>query len=143
DIGYSVIHYLTFGLTLSKSSAEAEYRAIASVTAETVWILKFLQDLNWEHSLPAKVFCDSQAAIKIAANPGFPERTKNLEIDLHFKRFKDGRSELPKCGKLEALYKPKAGDAAFYHKNPYPFPLVIKFLRSNLCSFFCNRTFDN
>ena len=31
--------------TLSKSSAEAEYRALASVTSEIVWILKVLKDL--------------------------------------------------------------------------------------------------
>ncbi|PWA87488.1 hypothetical protein CTI12_AA130010 [Artemisia annua] len=54
--------------TLSKSSAEAEYRALASVTSEIIWILKILKDLNWEHFMQVKVFCDSQAA-KIAANP--------------------------------------------------------------------------
>ncbi|GKE77397.1 ribonuclease H-like domain-containing protein, partial [Tanacetum coccineum] len=83
--------------TLSKSSAEAEYKAIASATSEIFWILKILQDLNWEHFILAKVFCDSQAAIKIAAkiaaikiaaNPVFHERTKHLEIDLHFVRDK-------------------------------------------------------
>ena len=75
--------------TLSKSSAEAEYRALASVTSEIVQILKILKDINWEHFMPVKVFCDSQAAIKIAANPVFHERTKHLEIDLHFVREKN------------------------------------------------------
>nr|GEV69815.1 ribonuclease H-like domain-containing protein [Tanacetum cinerariifolium] len=70
--------------TLSKSSVEAEYRAIAFVTSEIVWILKILKDLNWEHLLPVNLFCDSQAAIKIAANHVFYERTKHLEIDFHF-----------------------------------------------------------
>ncbi|GJS99232.1 putative RNA-directed DNA polymerase [Tanacetum coccineum] len=74
--------------TLSKSSAEAEYRAMASVTSEIVWILKILKDLNWEQFMPVSMYCDSQAAIKIAANPVFHERTKHLEIDLHFVREK-------------------------------------------------------
>ncbi|GKG14757.1 hypothetical protein Tco_0354357 [Tanacetum coccineum] len=55
---------------------------------EIVWILKILNDLNWEHFMPVNMFCDSQAAIKIAANPVFHERTKHLEIDLHFVREK-------------------------------------------------------
>nr|GEU40278.1 ribonuclease H-like domain-containing protein [Tanacetum cinerariifolium] len=74
--------------TLSKSSAEAEYRAIASATSKIVWILKILQDLNGQHFIPTKNFCDNQAAIKIAANHVFHERTKHLEIDLHFVRDK-------------------------------------------------------
>ena len=49
--------------TLSKSSAEADYRALASVTSEIVWILKILKDLNWEHFMPVIVFCHSQAII--------------------------------------------------------------------------------
>nr|GEV70715.1 ribonuclease H-like domain-containing protein [Tanacetum cinerariifolium] len=74
--------------TLAKSSAEAEYRAMASVTSKVTWILKILKDLEWDQVLPVDLFCDSQAAIKMAANPIFHERTKHLEIDLHFVREK-------------------------------------------------------
>ncbi|GJU80185.1 ribonuclease H-like domain-containing protein [Tanacetum coccineum] len=63
--------------TLSKSSAEAEYRAIASVTPEIIWIHKILKDLEQEHVLPVKLYCDSQVAIKIAANTVF---MKELDI---------------------------------------------------------------
>ncbi|GKB77072.1 hypothetical protein Tco_0943967, partial [Tanacetum coccineum] len=74
--------------TISKSSTKAEYRALASVTSEVIWILKILKDLKCFNLLPVKVFCDSNSTIKIAANPIFHERTKHLEIDLHFVREK-------------------------------------------------------
>ncbi|GKE28035.1 ribonuclease H-like domain-containing protein [Tanacetum coccineum] len=72
--------------TLFKSSTEAEYRALASVTNEVIWILKILKDLQIEKLLPVFLHCDSNSTIKIAANPVFHERTKHLEIDLHFVR---------------------------------------------------------
>lgn len=75
--------------TLSKSSAEAEYRALASLTSEIIWILKILKDLQCINLLPVDMHCDSNSAIKIAANPVFHERTKHLEIDLHFVREKN------------------------------------------------------
>ncbi|GJT06129.1 ribonuclease H-like domain-containing protein [Tanacetum coccineum] len=74
--------------TLSKSSTEAEYRALASVSSEIIWILKILKDLGVDNLLPISLYCDSNSAIKIAANLVFHERTKHLEIDLHFVREK-------------------------------------------------------
>ncbi|GKD24084.1 hypothetical protein Tco_1225787 [Tanacetum coccineum] len=72
--------------TLARSSAEVEYKAMASATSEVTWILKILKDLEWDQVLPVNLFCNSQAAIKIAANHVFHKRTKHLEIDLHFVR---------------------------------------------------------
>ncbi|GJT79163.1 ribonuclease H-like domain-containing protein [Tanacetum coccineum] len=54
--------------TLSKSSTEAEYRALASVTSDVIWILNILKDLQIEKLLPVSLHCDSNLAIKIAAN---------------------------------------------------------------------------
>ncbi|GJW42449.1 hypothetical protein Tco_0071248, partial [Tanacetum coccineum] len=72
--------------TLARFSAEAEYKAMASATFEVTWILEILKDLEWDQVLPVNLFCNSQAAIKIAANHVFHKRTKHLEIDLHFVR---------------------------------------------------------
>ncbi|GKD77774.1 hypothetical protein Tco_1340395 [Tanacetum coccineum] len=53
---------------LAKSSAEAEYRAMNSVTCEVMWILKIFKDLNVNVDLHVSVSCDRSSAIQIAAN---------------------------------------------------------------------------
>ncbi|GJT16932.1 ribonuclease H-like domain-containing protein [Tanacetum coccineum] len=67
---------------VTRKSVTAEYRALASVTSEVIWILKI------KNLLPVNLHCDNNHAIKIAANLVFHERTKHLEIDLHFVREK-------------------------------------------------------
>jgi len=72
--------------TVSKSSAEAEYRSLASTVSELVWLLGMLKEVGAEVQLPVQIYSDSKAAIQIAANPVYHERTKHIEIDCHFIR---------------------------------------------------------
>jgi hypothetical protein len=79
---------------IARSSAEAEYRAMASTASELTWIKQLLADLGVEVTLPIKMFCDNQAARHIAANPMFHERTKHIEVDCHFIREKVQSKEI-------------------------------------------------
>ncbi|GJT59694.1 hypothetical protein Tco_1003227 [Tanacetum coccineum] len=74
--------------TLSKSSAEAEYRAMDSATCEVMWIIKVLKDFNIDNVIPVNLFCDNKSAIQIASNPVIHEKTKHFDIDFQLVREK-------------------------------------------------------
>ncbi|GJV06354.1 putative reverse transcriptase domain-containing protein [Tanacetum coccineum] len=54
---------------VSRSSAEAEYRAMASPVGEILWVRWLLKDLQVDITTPTPLFCDNQAARHIANNP--------------------------------------------------------------------------
>ena len=68
---------------VSCSSAEAEYRSMRKLTSELIWIKGLLGDLGIEITSPMTMHCDNQAAIHIASNSVFHERTKHIEVDCH------------------------------------------------------------
>ncbi|XP_021742804.1 uncharacterized protein LOC110708891 [Chenopodium quinoa] len=74
--------------TTSKSSSEAEYRAMEAASSEICWLVRLLQELGGLNLLHVELNCDNQAAIHIAKNPVFHGRTKHIEIDCHFTREK-------------------------------------------------------
>ncbi|RVW36998.1 Retrovirus-related Pol polyprotein from transposon TNT 1-94 [Vitis vinifera] len=69
---------------VARSSAEAEYRALAQGICEGIWIKRVLSELGQTSSSPILMMCDNQAAISIAKNPVYHDKTKHVEIDRHF-----------------------------------------------------------
>lgn len=59
---------------------------MAQTCCELLWIVGLFKDLQVTDLLPVTLACDNSAALQIAANPVFHERTKHIEIDCHFVR---------------------------------------------------------
>ncbi|XP_071718002.1 secreted RxLR effector protein 161-like [Rutidosis leptorrhynchoides] len=71
---------------VSRSSAKAEYRAMAISVSEVLWVRWLLETLGVPLYGPTSLFCDNQAARHIVNNPVFHERTKHVEMDCYFVR---------------------------------------------------------
>ncbi|WVZ62858.1 hypothetical protein U9M48_012552, partial [Paspalum notatum var. saurae] len=71
---------------VSHSSAEAEYRAVANGMAEAAWLRQLLAELHSPLAKSTLVYCDNVSAVYLSTNPVQHQRTKHVEIDLHFVR---------------------------------------------------------
>ena len=51
---------------------------------EIMWIRHLLMEVGIKTSVPMNLWCDNHAAMHIASNLVFHERTKHIKIDCHF-----------------------------------------------------------
>jgi hypothetical protein len=72
--------------TVSRSSTESEYKALANATAELIWVQILLTEISIKSPRAAKLWCDNLGAKYLSANPIFHARTKHIEVDYHFVR---------------------------------------------------------
>jgi len=83
--------------TVSHSSTEAKYKALADATAEIMWVQKLLAELKIQHPSAAQLWCDNIGATYLTANLVFHARTKHIEIDFHFVRERESGSKIVGC----------------------------------------------
>ncbi|GKC97207.1 ribonuclease H-like domain-containing protein [Tanacetum coccineum] len=111
--------------TLSRSSAEAEYRGVANVVAETSWIRNLLRELHTPLFIATLVYRDNVSAVYMFANPVQHQRTKHIEIDIHFIHDKVA------TGHVRVLHVPSRFQYAYIFTKGLPYPLFADF-RSSL-----------
>ncbi|XP_071740452.1 uncharacterized mitochondrial protein AtMg00810-like [Rutidosis leptorrhynchoides] len=112
-------------LTPSRSSAEAEYRGVANAVAETCWVRNLLRELHCPLTSATLVYCDNVSSVYLSTNPVQHQRTKHIEIDIHFVR------DLVAQGQVRVLHVPSRYQFADIFTKGLPFALFDEF-RSSL-----------
>lgn len=74
--------------TPSRSSSEAEYKGVANTVAELTWIRNLLLEIHRPISTASIVYCDNISSVYLSTNPVKHQRTKHIELDIHFVRDK-------------------------------------------------------
>ncbi|KAL4557518.1 hypothetical protein LXL04_035699 [Taraxacum kok-saghyz] len=111
--------------TISRSSAEAEYRGVANAVAETSWLRNLLRELHCPPLSATLVYCDNVSAVYMSTNSVQHQRTKHIEIDIHFVRDKVA------MGQIRVLHVPSSSQYADIFTKGLPSSLFLDF-RSSL-----------
>jgi histone deacetylase 1/2 len=72
--------------SVSMSSTEAEYKYLANVTPEVIWVQSLLEELQVRQNQTPCLWCDNLGATYLSANHVFHARAKHIEIDFHLIR---------------------------------------------------------
>ncbi|GJV01668.1 ribonuclease H-like domain-containing protein [Tanacetum coccineum] len=111
--------------TLSRSSAEAEYRGVANIVVETVWLHNLLRELHSPLLTTTLIYCDNISAVYMSANLVQHKRTKHIEINIHFVR------DMVTTGQVRVLHVPSRYQYADIFTKGLPSSLFEEF-RSSL-----------
>eukprot|EP00253_Pinus_taeda_P021612 PITA_21612 len=71
---------------VSLSSAEAEYHGAVEASKEALWLRQILSDFGFQHQHPTTLWCDNQSAIQLCKDPVQHQRSKHIELHMHFIR---------------------------------------------------------
>jgi hypothetical protein len=66
--------------TVSRSSAEAEYKVVANAMAKIVWIQTLMKEIKVPCPTMAKLWCDNIRANYLSANPAFMQEPNTLKL---------------------------------------------------------------
>ncbi|WVZ57978.1 hypothetical protein U9M48_008300 [Paspalum notatum var. saurae] len=107
--------------TVSRSSAEAEYRAIANAIAECSWLRHLLSELKFNLPKATVAFFDNISAVYMSHNLVHHRHTKHIELDIHFVR------EKVAIGQLRVHHMPSSRQLADIFTKGLLTPLFLDF----------------
>lgn len=113
-------------VTVSRSSDEAEYQAMATTASQALWLRKLLAEIE----PPARrllIFCDNTAALTHVLTPGSINKTKHVDVQYQFVLDRHTR------GDLEFKWIPSSENLA---------DIFTKGLRSTLFTTLKNKLFN-
>ncbi|XP_026384872.1 uncharacterized protein LOC113280467 [Papaver somniferum] len=115
--------------TVSRTSDEAEYRGVANVVAETTWLRNLLLELHLPLRHGTIVYCDNVSVVYMSGGPVQHQRTKHVEIDIHFVR------DRVRIGDIHVLHIPSENQYADIFTKGLPRQLFTRFRASlSVCS---------
>ena len=71
---------------IALSSTEAEYREVVNATTQCLWLQGLLRECGFESEYSTTIYCDNQSTIRIYNDPVQKQRTKHIEIHMHYIR---------------------------------------------------------
>ncbi|WVZ17679.1 hypothetical protein V8G54_010661 [Vigna mungo] len=78
----------------SKRQPTLSHSRVANVVSESCWIQNLLLELHCPIHKATMVYCDNMSAIYLSGNPIQHQRTKHIEMDIHFVCEKVARGEV-------------------------------------------------
>lgn len=106
---------------MSRSSTEAEYKAMANATVEIMWVRKLLDELGVAHPSATCLWCDNNGDKYLFENPVFHARTKHIEIFYRFVR------EQVSSKQLDARFINSSNQVADGFTKPLATRLLVQF----------------
>ncbi|KAH9716300.1 retrovirus-related pol polyprotein from transposon RE1 [Citrus sinensis] len=107
--------------TVARSSAEAEYRCMASTAVKLTWLTYIYKEIGINLIKPPVLICDNFSSLHMSKNHVFHTRTKHIELDYHFVR------ENVTSGLLNTRYIPSSQQTADLFTKPLSKALFSKF----------------
>ncbi|GJW32152.1 ribonuclease H-like domain-containing protein [Tanacetum coccineum] len=102
----------------------SEYRGVVNVVVETCWLMNLLRGLHTPLSSATLVYRDNVSVVYLSYNPIQHQRTKHIQIDIHFVRY------LVVGGQVRVLHVPSRYQYADIFTKGLSFALFEEFRTS-------------